>query len=455
MAITLMQYWQQECDLHEAARTVGQRDLASAQAALVTAKAKLDADISALQKIVNDVAANRAKLATVSVPSEVTALNNAIRDQIISQHAMQGVILDGQETVASVQADADDAAAAVKRTTDRLAEYNAGLAAEKDASQQRQLLKAKLAASPFDTIQDDAKAARTGASATDAKGQIDANFPAPLQAIAGKRHATRSARLAQLRQALVDAETALGATLADTSGLSGDAAEKATDFRHAEQALRDYATTAGKRYESAVAVLADLQAKKKDPKLTDVLTKQEKLDVAANAARTAAQGKAEPIDAARKAVYGAQDALDAKIVTQIDTDVDKVATDAALKTARDAIVTKANALKSAQDALVASGDRKVLDEWEAVVQDPAWQALIDYFGAMATLSELEATKPADLVSALDKAEDAYATALADAAKGRRRSDALTGVLALRKNRVEAASAAFSARLFSAVRGDSF
>lgn len=455
MAITLVQYWQQECDLHEAARIVGQNDLTSAQAALVAAKAKLNGEIAAFQKLVTDIGANRAKLATVSVPSEVAALNVAIRDQIVSQHVLQGAILDDQEIVANAEADADAATAVIKRATDLLAHSNARLAEAMEVGRKRQLLRTQIAATPFDTIQDDAKAAATGALAIDAKAQIDANFPAPLQAIANMRYTTRSARLDKLRHGMADAEKALGAALADTSGLSGDAAEKATAYRHAAQALQDYATKAGKRYESAVAVLTDLQAKRNDPKLPDVLTKQEKIDVVANAARTTAEGKAEPIDAARKAVYDAQDALDAKIVAQIDTNVDKLATDSDVKTARDAVVDKGKELEVAQGAFVKSGDKKVLDEWQAVVQDPAWHTLIDYFDAVETIKDLSTTAPANLITTLDEAEDAYAKALAAAAKGRRRVDALTDVVALRADRLETYSDAFPGRLFSAVRGDSF
>jgi hypothetical protein len=247
----------------------------------------------------------------------------------------------------------------------------------------------------------------------------------------------------------------LGTTLAGTSGLSGDAAKKATDFRHAEQTLRDYAKTAKERYDRAIGVLADLQAMKKGTKTPDLFTTQEKLDVASSGARTTAETNAEPLDVDRNAVYTAQQALDAKIITQIGTDVDKLATDPALKTARDAIATKAGDLKTAQDGLVASGDKKVLDEWQAVVQDSAWRLLIDYLDAKATFTELAATAPATLATTLDTAEDAYATALAAAAKARRGADALTDVIALRVERVDASSAALPGRLLSAVRGDSF
>src|SRR6185503_10650421 len=99
MAITLVQFWQQERDIHETAQTAAQTDLSLAQSALVLAKAALEADVAELNTLVMDIASNRAKLTTTSVPSEVTALNATIRDQLIEQRELQGAILDGQDAV--------------------------------------------------------------------------------------------------------------------------------------------------------------------------------------------------------------------------------------------------------------------------------------------------------------------------------------------------------------------
>jgi len=455
MAITLVQFWQQKSDSDEAIQTAAQNDLSAAQPALTAAKATLDADVDALKKLVADIAANRAKLATTPPPSQVTALNNAIRDQLITQRAAQGAVLDDQEAVAAAQSDVNAAAAALKHATARTAESAAGLAAAKDANKQRQLLKAQLAIPPLVTMQADAGSALTGQPFKDAGADIDASFPPKLKEIAKSRHATRTARLAQLRKAVADGETALGATLAASNGFAGVAAQKAVDLKQAEQALRDYATTAKQRFDRAIGVLADLQAMKTGAKKPDLLTDQEKLDVAASTARDKAKDNTAPIEGARQDVDKARDELDSQIVKQIGVDVDKLATDATVKAKRDAIGTKAAALKAAQDKLVTNGDKKLLDEWEVIVQDPAWSALIGYLDATATLIDLKATVPANLVTALDTAEDAYATALTAAAKAQRQIDALTDVLSQRVERVDAASAALQGRLLSAVRGDSF
>jgi hypothetical protein len=104
---------------------------------------------------------------------------------------------------------------------------------------------------------------------------------------------------------------------------------------------------------------------------------------------------------------------------------------------------------------VTNGDKKTVDEWEAIVQDSTWRVLVDYYDAKAILDELSATDPAGLGPALDTAEGAYVTALGKANKAQRQSDALSDVVAARGKRLEAAATALSSRLLSAVRGDSF
>src|SRR5689334_5119006 len=214
MAMTLVQLWQQERDIREAAQSAAQNDLSTAQLALIAGKAAVESRTNALGQLNADIAANRAKLAASSVPSEVTALNATLRDQIIALRALQGALMDDQDAAAAAQADADAAAAVLARATARLTDVEARLGAAKDANKQRQQIKSRLTLAPFDTLQADATAVAGGAEATDAKAEIDATFPAPLQTLATKRYDTRVTRAAQLRQALTDAENALGAALA-------------------------------------------------------------------------------------------------------------------------------------------------------------------------------------------------------------------------------------------------
>lgn len=452
---TLVQFWQQERDTHKAALAAAQGDLAAAQQALVAAKANLQADAAALDKLNSDIATNRAKLASSSVPSEVTALNAAIRDQLIERRRLQGAALDDQDALAWAQADVDSATSSVGRANSKLADAEARFKAATDADAQRQAIKTKLGAAPFDTLKADAAAFAGGQQVTDAKAEIDATFPADLQKIALMRYKTRTARAAQLQKGVADAEDAFADAIATKDGLSGDAAKAAIAFRRADQDLRNFATTAKQRYDRAVAVMSDLQAMKNGTKTPDLLTVQEKADVAGSAARTTAEGNVEPIDGKLNDLYTARTALDTQIVTQIDTDVDALATDPTVQAKRAAVTGAIGALKTAQDTAVTNGDKKVVDEWEAVVQDPTWRALVDYYDAKATLDELSGIDPSTLGPAVDGAEGTYVTALTKANKAQRQADALSDVVTLRAKRLDASTTALCSRLLSAVRGDSF
>jgi hypothetical protein len=455
MAITLVQFWTAERDAHKLAQAGAQGDLTAAQAALVAAKAALDTDTTALGKTGADISADRKALASTSGPSAVTALNAKIRDEIIKQRTLQGMVLDDQDSIATAQANLDGAAAALARASAKVADAEAQLTTATAAAAKRKTLADQLALPPFSSMKADATAFAAGAVATDAKTEIDATFPADLQAIATDRRKTRAERAADLRKSLEAAEDALGTARATADGHLGDAAKKEIDFRRADDALRVFVTTAKLRYDRAITVMSDLQAMKNGTKTPDLLSAQEKADIAASAARTTAETNAVPIDTDRAAVYTAQNALDTAILAQISTDVDTLRTDAALQLKRAAPGTATATLVATQVAYAGSADKKTLDEWEAVVQDAVWSTLIDYLDAKDALDYLQGTTPADFGTTLATAEDACAVALGVATKAQREEDAFSDEIALRSARVDAATASLPGRLLSAVRGDSF
>src|SRR5262249_46518103 len=154
--------------------------------------------------------------------------------------------------------------------------------------------------------------------------------------------------------------------------------------------------------------------------LPDVLTAREKSDLADAtklAARQTAEGHAANINTDRTAIRTAIRDLDAQVITQIHTDVDTLATDATVQAKRDAVTAARTTLGNDQATFVA-GDKTTLDQWEVIAPDPAWQTLLDYHEALATLNELSTTvvlpanDPASLIKLMDDAENAYATALA-------------------------------------------
>ena len=162
MALTLVQFWQNERATHEAAQLATQTDLTAAQQALVNGRAVLDADAAALNKLNADIAANRAKLPATSVPSDLAALGLVIRDQLVSRRAFQGKLLDDQDTIVSAQAALTAATSTMSRAAMRLGETSARLALATDAATQRDALKAQLVTAPLDTLQADANASISG-----------------------------------------------------------------------------------------------------------------------------------------------------------------------------------------------------------------------------------------------------------------------------------------------------
>jgi hypothetical protein len=256
---------------------------------------------------------------------------------------------------------------------------------------------------------------------------------------------------------LQNSEDALATDLAKDNGLGGIAAQKQVAFARAEDALRQYLATAKSRFDKAIATMKALEAIELAPAGTvpDVLTDAEKAQLAAKkTAGAAAEPTAETIDDDLEAVYAADKDLDTQILAQIATNVDQLDTDAAVRAKRDAIVAKLGALQAAKDAFKAA-NKADLDQWEAVIPDAAWQVLLDFEDGTAALTELAATDSAGLAAQMDAAENDYATARAAAELAQRRVDHLGDAIALRQKRLDAAVAAMSARLPSAIRGDSF
>jgi hypothetical protein len=322
---------------------------------------------------------------------------------------------------------------------------------------QRQALKQAIAAAPLSTMKADATAFLGSATATNATTRLGKNFPAKIVTVAGKRHDSRSNRLASLQTVLENAQDALGTELATDGGLQGAATQKQIGFQRAQSVLSQYVATAANRFARAQAVTKMLEAIELDVTGTvpDVLSDAEKTQLTAlSAAGAAAEPTAESIDADLNAVFAAQDALDAQILTQIDTDVDKLSTDPTVAAKRGAITTAATAYKTAITNFAAA-NKGDLDQWEAVIPDAGWRVLLDYEEALAALTDLSAADPVALAAAMDAAENAYTTALAAAAVAQRRTDYIGDAIGRGQERLASAQAAIANRLPSAIRGDSY
>jgi hypothetical protein len=322
---------------------------------------------------------------------------------------------------------------------------------------QRQTLKQTVAAAPLSTLKADATAFLASTTVTHATTRLGKDFPAAILTIAGKRHDTRANRLASLQAVLDNAQDALGAELATDGGTQGAATQKQIAFQRAQSTLSQYTATAANRFARAQSVMQMLEAIElaSPGTVPDVLSDAEKAQLTSLAAAgAAAEPTAEAIDTDLNAVFMAQDALDAQILTQISANVDQLSTDATVAAKRAAIGTAWATYKAAVATFTAA-NKKDLDQWEAVIPDSAWKVLLDYQEGMAALNYLSSTDPAALATAMDNAENDYTTALAAAGLAQRRADFLGDAIALRQERLAAAQAAITNRLPSAIRGDSY
>lgn len=455
MALTLVQFWEKERATYTAIQSASQADLASAQANLVDAKSRLEANVTASNKLKTDIAANRAKLPVTPVPSDLAALNEVLRGQFIEQRRLQGVILDDHDAVAWATSTVAASSKSLARVSAQLGDVQKALEAATTLAAQREQLKTKLTEAPFDTLQADATAALTDSVAIDAKAAIEAAFPASLLTLAQQRVATRIARDSEFRKSLLAAETALGNAQSAGSGASGKVEAASLNFQRAVEDLQRFANSAASRFDGATKALRDLQELNNGTANPGLLSAQQLIDVAESSDRTDAADAIVAVDDARQVVNVAIKDFDAQIITQINSDVDALGTSAAVKAKRDAVAAKNSALETVQQTVTTDGHRTTMDEWQIIVQDRAWQALVEYADAIATLAELKATAPASLVSATNAAEDAFATTLAAAATVSRTTAALNDVVSLRRERATTSTAALPARLLSAARGDSF
>jgi len=457
MADTLLQFRQQQLAIYQAEQKDAQKELANAQTALQKANAQLAVDQKALDKAGSDISAARARLAVTTVPADANALIAQITQMIIKQRGLQGTVLNDQEQVAQAQAALDSASTTLARASSLTSSVQAAVAVEQADAAKRDTFRAAVTVPPLSTLKADAAAFLTGATVTHASSRLGKNFPDKIVTIAGKRHDTRVNQVKGLMTDLSNSQDALGTEQATDGGLAGLSAQKQIAFRRAQDALASYVATAANRFTKAKAVTAALEAIELDASGTvpDVLTDAEKAQLTAlSAAGTAAEGTAEALDADMNGIFTADAALQAQILASISANVDSLSSDpniAAKQTAVDAARTTFN---NALSAFVAA-DKKDLDQWEAVIPDAAWQVLFDYEDAMATLNELAATDPAALSAAMDGAESAYVTALGAAAIAQRRLDRLADAIAFRQERLDAAQGAISARLLSAIRGDSY
>ena len=459
MATTLLQFWQQQLSIYRAEAQAAQLALADAQAGLAKAKNQLDGptgDVKALAKATADIAATRAALATAE-PADAEALLKQLVTQMITQRAQQGAVIDDQDDIAAQQSAADAASALVTRANARVTSISAKVNALKADDETRAALKGALGKAPLQTLKADATSLSGSPTPVNAKKRIDKNFPAEIVAIATKRHDTRIGCLSSLKTDAENAADAVGTGYATDGGLRGKAVQKKIAFERAQGALAGYVSTAATRFAQAKTALLALEAIELAPagSVPDVLTAAEQAQVHGGDLKTkgaAAEPKAEDLDTDLNAVFAAQSALSAQLLTSIETDVDAISTDPQIATKRAAVTAARKKFSDDLAAFAAKGD---LDRWEAAIPDTAWNVLLQYLEAVAAVNELKTTDPSALATAMDTAENDYTQALGLAEAADRRVDFLNDAVAFQQSLLTSARSTLTARLPSAVRGDSY
>ena len=452
MGLTTVQFWKQQLDSRLTAQAAAQSGLRTAQELQKDSAANLNDALAALDAGAAQITARRAQLAVTTIPAEAEALIKLLTKDVIAQRALQGAVLDHKAKLGEADAQATVASAALVRIAAQISAARAAGAQSATEDKQRESLKTAIAVPPLPTIAADATSLLGSATATNAKKRVDANFPTAMQDIAGARVTTRRGHVARLRAAFEAAQDAQAAALAADHPRSGAVQQAWLALQRTQAALADTVASGPARYAKARSLLQQLEAIELAPAHTvpDVLTEAELaarklLDKAGADTKTTVTD----LDKALGEVFKAQDDLDAAVLAEIASPgtIDMAAKRAAVASAEARFASGLAAFPAAK--------KNDLDQWEAVIPDPAWRILLDYIDGLAALEDLKGVNLATMASQMKTDEEAYTKALGDAELAQRRADDYADAVALRAARLAAARAAVDTRVASAIRGDSY
>ena len=423
--LTLTAYWSNELATLTAALAATRTELATAQTDARGAGVALAAAGNAVRTTQDAVDAARKKLAGAAMPADGDPLLEAMRDAI---KAWRQASADQMAQAAGAQ-QAEARREALQARVDALvaAQAEALLAQQREAKASTQRTQWATAATtvPVKGLPAAANAALTANKAA-AVAAVEGDFPSNAATAKSFLDRARARRL--LAQAAVDGAAAVAAaSLADNTTWTESStrkqdlvARKQREFDAAVEELRRFAESAP-RVNQAVADLAllatgvsALTSAERAELITSNATLRTKREsaLAKLAARDAAQGEwlTARTDYA-KALYTA------RIAAPDKTDAELRAADAALQAKFDLIGTKATAVNDA-DVLLgndsATSERTALKTWFAAAPDALWAQLDKLDDSVALLQATKAVVPANLVTAVNTAEDGLAQAVAAA-----------------------------------------
>jgi hypothetical protein len=430
MATTILAYATQEKNRAKLARDQALLDLSAAQKALNNPlapalpelpgkRALYDDRVQALGKKQAEIARKRARLATTTVPAEAQALLDEITLNVREERALARQVVEARAALDQAARGLDQAGATLDAATAALQAAEILAAAAKKDDDTWTAWVAALADDQLPPklklLKQDATDALAAAPYTDVKTEYE-TLSQGFRDLVESRWKVLTGRVGAARKAASDVAALLAATRAGTQGKEGDVAKARLDLDTAAAALQDYVAHGRERCDAALARLADL-------KNTGPLSADEKT-------RLAAVG---PVKTKGEAAAGFEKTLDDK---QADLDLKQAAFDQKLvalraddPTADGATTAEKTALdtaKTARDTAAADPGNKPQDlpPWLVSVADDSWARLAGYLRAADVLTELKGLDPTTLGPALATAQDALATALANAAKAQRKREYL-------------------------------
>ncbi|WP_143133444.1 hypothetical protein [Pseudoduganella namucuonensis] len=423
--MTLTTYWTNELSALAAVLAATQAELNTSRTGARDAGVALATAASKAQAAKEAVNTARRKLSGAAMPADGEALLDAMRAAIAAWR--QAVADHAAQAAATQQAEARRDALQLRADTQQAAHDEASQALERETRQTVQRSAWVLAATtpPVGDLPGQAAAALTANEAA-ATTAVENDFPAnadPDKSFLGRARARRllAQNVAGDAADLAAASVAASTTWSEASTRKKDlVARKQREFDAAVEHLRRFAESAPR----TIQAIADLARLATGP---SVLTAEERAElITADATlegdREDALALLTTRDEAQEELQQAQaayaDALAiARIASPDKTDAQLRAADAALQTKFDAMATKASAMVAADTAMGNDADgtpRSILKIWFAAVPDALWEQLDKLDNSLAILGAAKATVPANLVTAVETAEDALAVALSAA-----------------------------------------
>jgi|GEM_PF-1735812 len=418
---SLSDFYSLEVTRQQAQLSTAQTAASQASQAELAAGNQLLSINQALSLARSDAAAARKALALIPLPADGDPLLLALRSALRAEASAQSAQVSAAAELSQARANRARADAWAALLAQRLAQLNLQAKAAQTATQQRTAWLSAAATAAPDDAPSLAAAVLSEYNAA-AKGKIEADFPSHADAdknflsrVRARRSLAASAlSLAQTRQADADA---LATAWAEASGRAAAKLPALHSRLAAADAALQQLSLAPAQIDSARQQLKALAERPSSPLSA---AQRAELFATGNTAlaseREAALAALSLRDAAQNTYFARrQDYARALLPLQIAhpgaSEADLRALDTSLDTHFSDLNAAAQALADADNDPALAAHRNTLMDWFNAVPEALWQQLEAYDSSLAQLTQIQALVPADLISALQNAENALVTQL--------------------------------------------